>query len=552
MHEGSNARAWIHLEVAEDVSGGRRDVRFLTGAARPTILAPDSEEYAEAVAAGAQVFEPLHPFALSPAHNQISFYTWGAREWQLARGATSATLRDDGPTDTDPVSLARRALRSLAIGDVLIFEEVKGAATGDPADADPGHRHAVRLTSVTRSIDPLAGAPAGLPRGVPVVEIAWGPADALPFPLTVAARLHGGNVEDVSVARGNVVLADHGRTAPAAPLPPVPDRGRFEPTVQPGALTYAVPYDHGRAITQPAAVTIAQNPRAAAPTIVLTEGDGARWTAQPDLLSSDRFARDFVVEMDDDGRALLRFGDGVQGRRPLPGLSLMATYRLGNGPTGNVGAGTIRRAATALPGIVAVSNPLPAAGGAAPEPTEQVRLDAPRAFHTQERGATADDYAAAARRHPLVAQAAAVLRWTGSWYTAFIAVTRRDRRPVDATLRDELRVFLEPFRLAGSDLEIEGAHFVPLDIALTIQAAPHAFGDAVELQLRAAFSDLDLGGGRRGFFHPRALLVRPAGLPLAGGRGGLAGAGRRASRPGRARDPLSALGTTVSGRAPTG
>ena len=35
---------------------------------------------------------------------------------------------------------------NLAINDVLIFEEVIGPNTGNPADADPLHRQAVRLT----------------------------------------------------------------------------------------------------------------------------------------------------------------------------------------------------------------------------------------------------------------------------------------------------------------------------------------------------------------------------------------------------------------------
>ena len=62
----------------------------------------------------------------------------------------------------------------LKIDDVLIFEEVLGPKTGQKADADPKRRHAVQLTSVRPIIDPV--------NGVPVVEIEWAVADALPFP----------------------------------------------------------------------------------------------------------------------------------------------------------------------------------------------------------------------------------------------------------------------------------------------------------------------------------------------------------------------------------
>ena len=36
------------------------------------------------------------------------------------------------------------------MGDVLILEEVRGPHTGQPEDADPSHRHAVRLTPAGR------------------------------------------------------------------------------------------------------------------------------------------------------------------------------------------------------------------------------------------------------------------------------------------------------------------------------------------------------------------------------------------------------------------
>src|SRR6202012_5418702 len=110
------------------------------------------------------------------------FYSWGNHSCCLGKGATSATLIDTWveppPTPpTDPTRPAAPALEapkapatktrtwSLSVGDVLIFEEVTGPKTGDPADADPRHRQAVRLTSVTQAVDPL--------NDQPVVEIAW-------------------------------------------------------------------------------------------------------------------------------------------------------------------------------------------------------------------------------------------------------------------------------------------------------------------------------------------------------------------------------------------
>ena len=61
-----------------------------------------------------------------------------------------------------------------------------------------------------------------------------------------------------------------------------------------------------------------QDPRSVAPDIVLI-GDGETWLPRRDLLASDRFAPEFVVEMEEDGRAQLRFGDDVLGRAPAAG-----------------------------------------------------------------------------------------------------------------------------------------------------------------------------------------------------------------------------------------
>jgi hypothetical protein len=89
---------------------------------------------------------------------------------------------------------------------LLVLEEVKGPRTGTPGDADPAHRQAVRLTSVTPGVDRI--------EDQPVLEVTWAAEDALRFPLCLTTR--GGRdcapVEDVSLARGNVVLVDHGRT----------------------------------------------------------------------------------------------------------------------------------------------------------------------------------------------------------------------------------------------------------------------------------------------------------------------------------------------------
>ena len=482
VHDGANARAWLAFETEADRGGALQPA---VPAGTPVAVASDPARPHDA----ALVFETMHDLQhLTVGRNAIAFYTWGDDGCCLPAGATRATL------------LGAAGALGLARGDVLMFEEVLGGASGLPEDADRTHRHAVRLAEdPVGSIDPLTGKD--------VTDIRWHDDDALPFPLCLAEFDDGaGGTVQAAVARGNVALADHGRTsASASPgdefVPPlVPAEGSYRPVLIRTDLTQAAPYDHEAARKGSARATTGIDVRGALPAIRL-RGDGETWVPRRDLLGSDRFAADFVVETEDDGRAHLRFGDDVLGRSPSAGTAFIARYRLGGGAAGNVGAEALSRLQDPIPGVK-VRNPLPAEGGRDPEPIRHVKLDAPQAFRTQERAVTPADYAAAAQRHPEVARTAATRRWTGSWYTMFVTVDRRGGRAVDELFEDELRRFLEPFRMAGYDLEIDAPRYVSLELALTVCVQAHHDKAAVELALLEAFSAHALPDGRLGFFHP--------------------------------------------------
>ena len=281
----------------------------------------------------------------------------------------------------------------------------------------------------------------------------------------------------------------------------MPFTGKYRPRLSRTDITQHVLYNHQSAIKAPAATQLSQDPRAALPDIRLFRGSET-WLPQRDLLGSDRFATEFVVEVEDDGTAFLRFGDDIHGRIPAGGTRLQAIYRIGSGSAGNIGADTLYHIVSPDSRISAVRNPLPAVGGTEAEPTDQVRLFAPQAFRTQERAVTAEDYALRAQQHPDVQKAVATLRWTGSWKTVFITVDRKGGRPVSPEFESELRVYLERYRLAGHDLEIDTPHYVPLDIAMLVCLKAGYTRSAVKQALLEAFGNADLPGGQRGFFHP--------------------------------------------------
>ncbi|NLU71900.1 putative baseplate assembly protein [Streptomyces sp. HNM0575] len=241
------------------------------------------------------------------------------------------------------------------------------------------------------------------------------------------------------------------------------------------------------------------------------------WRPRRDLLESGPYDRHFTGELEDDGRLALRFGDGLYGAVPEPGSRLALHYRVGGGPAGNVGAEAIGHlvlgrdpdvvdAAEAQP-VAGVRNPLPATGGTAPEPVDQVRQLAPLSLKRERlRAVTAEDYAHLAAQVPGVQRAAAEIRWTGSVSEAHVAVDGCGSAEPAAGLLAAVEQALEGFRRIGHDLVVRPAQSVPLDIAVTVCAAPgHQHGQILD-ELYRVLGPRRLPGGRGlGFFHPDAL-----------------------------------------------
>lgn len=230
------------------------------------------------------------------------------------------------------------------------------------------------------------------------------------------------------------------------------------------------------------------------------------WIPRRDLLDSGPKKFHFVVEMDNDGFAHLRFGDGVCGRAPEAGEAFIATYWIGNGPAGNIGAETISKVVSGMVSgglLLTPRNPISASGGTTPESIEEVKLFAPGALQNRlQRAVTAADYARLAERNPRVQRAAAELVWTGARYEAHVAIDPLGTEQVDAKLLWQIHRDLLTYRRVGHDLVVVPAQYVPLDVAMTVDVAPDYFQAHVRKALLNVFSNRALPGGRKGFFHP--------------------------------------------------
>ena len=482
VDDGANATAWVHVQVTPN---GTLDGQVLpagslvlTGAGGGRAGVPPAELAAE-LRAGAIVFETTAPISLSSRHNRIRIHTWSDTDCTLLEGSTS-------------VDLVRPPGLVLAEGDLLLVEEERSPLTGSTADADPSRRHLVRLTGVRARTDPVTG--------TPLLTVSWRADQALPFDLTLSSRVVGGGPPaETAVARGNIGPADHGRTVllPDALVVPAETDRPYRPRFDLDDL----------AVVQAGDSTL--------PALALDDGSGL-WEWQPavDLLSSAADDPAFVVEFEYGHRPVVRFGDGRRGRRPTPGMSFDVRARLGTGPAGNVGADALSRLVTVDPDAMRmVRNPLPASGGRSPEPRDRIVASAPTAFRTQQRAVTVADWVEVAERHPEVQRAAARLRWTGSWWTVFVAIDRVGGGSVlaDDELVAELRGHLDRFRMAGVDLELMDPVFVPLELVVDIAVEPDRYRSDVARAVREALSPGPHPSGSTGLFHPDRLTF---GQPL--------------------------------------
>jgi Baseplate J-like protein len=537
ISDGSNARTWVHIRVTTDIKKGLNNKPVLeqgTSLAtlipgQGTVLADDDRILDKAEF----VFETMQPMdELYKKHNEMNFYTWDDGRCCLPKGATRATLSGHYP--------------DLKVGDVLIFEEVIGPNTGNVADADPEQRHPVRLTHVRAWNEddlPLTDVLHDDDNEGPkeITEIAWWEEDALPFAFCVSTRTK----ENISVARGNIVSADHGRGVseghnvgqssddvkrnekkwtvpepvlnwsrenkgnPCEETKPKFIPARFRPFLDNKPLTQAASYDHPTQeppydhLTS-ARIFLQPDLRKVAPAIVLESGPQEHifWKPKRDLINSDDLASEFVVETESDGTSFLRFGDDDRGLRPNSGTQFVAKYRVGNGTSGNIGADTLKHIQTGINGIEEIRNPLPAQKGTDPESIQDVRNRAPQAFRTQERAVTPKDYEDKTNGFGDVQRTAATFRWTGSWHTVFLTIDRENGLPVDEGFEKNVRTYVERFRMAGYDLEVNAPMHVPLEIEMMVCVKPDYFRSHVKAALMKVFSNRSLPDGRLGVFHP--------------------------------------------------
>lgn len=526
VHDGAAARAWLEVTVRDGESG------TLPAGMRVWAGSDAGERIVFEVGRGLRETAAGVGYDVDAARNVLEPHVWDAPP----EGAPGAGRPVPGPGYT--TCLPPGATELYLKGDhtaVLPLDDTTGSEPGrwvllrtDPDDPSvPARRWPVRVIEVEAIEDPLVADPV---HGHAITRIRWEAAQALPFPLELRWL----------TARGNLVPCTAGETlatafvvgADPAMLPvPEPARAGLARTVEREGPNGSTLHLHSLPGTDTGHLAfLGETPERALPEILLHElrWDGGAWVVEAEwtwrrslvgTASSLPHERHFALEDGTWRRVVgyrrpgeevvhvdyatgegktIRFGDGEFGLAPAAGTVFRATYRVGGGRRGNVAADAIRHLdAAAAPFVKSVTNPLPASGGADPEPLSDVKALAPEAFRAAAyRAVRPEDYSEAAERLPWVQRAGTRFRWTGSWLTAFTTPDPEGAVTLDPERRVELERLVDRVRQAGREAHVLDPVFADLDLEITVCVAPAAYRGEVKEAVLAALS------ARGGFFDP--------------------------------------------------
>lgn len=241
--------------------------------------------------------------------------------------------------------------------------------------------------------------------------------------------------------------------------------------------------------------------------VYVDEGDTPQpWTFFDHLTDAAPTDPAFTTFTDDNNIVNVVFGDGTNGRIPNPQAIISATYRVGGGQVGNVGAHAIIQILAVQPNIISVDNPNPAVGGADAESVDHIRAQAPKSLTAINRAVTLGDYAALALKVPSVAKAKATasiftnitlyIHPAGGYLPATNLGTIVTAMAPMLTNPPNNNGYLDDKKMIGATVTVlppqyaGSTGYLPVHIAMTVTVLPQYSRDVVQQVILAAINNL--------------------------------------------------------------
>lgn len=204
--------------------------------------------------------------------------------------------------------------------------------------------------------------------------------------------------------------------------------------------------------------------------IEVDEGSGFQpWNSKENFLNSNNASKDYTIDIQADDTTTIKFGDGKQGKIPIPGVdNIRAIYKVGADLDGNVGARTITVNKAGISFVNRVFNPRQALGfsvkeGSTEADLARLKIEGPATLRTRERAITTDDFEFLAERFvdsngsDLVGRALAIEETFGV-KTVEVVVVGQGGGLLTEAQRDELKDFFNGNKTLNIDPVILANH----------------------------------------------------------------------------------------------
>jgi hypothetical protein len=487
IHQGNQASTWLALDVNQAVTIPKVKNQPFEAWTGNVIDDPLSV-----------VFITKEDQDLHPALSKMRLYTWDYTIPTLKAGDTSAYLSFDNAADATTVC---NWINEEKIKHILI-QEWLNPDTGEASGRDPKQRQLLKLLDEGKGAQVV---PDPMHPDAQIVQVFWEEKDKLQSNYCFTVNCSSNKVPDVSLFHGNLLQVFQG--APQTSIFVNKDQSLVDPNhfhyeqtelgticiLPAGPLAY-MPTQPGGDVPPKSTLEVA----------VQSEGATNYWKEVPNLIHSKEDDTHFVVETDENGWSVIRFGNGINGM-PLPGDAIVTCiYQIGRGPDGNIGADKLKNFDNkTYQEISSCWNPFDVTSGQDQEPVEQIIRRVPEAYRLKQlRAVTLKDYVNMVEQIPGVAQAAARYAWTGSWRTVQIAVNPLGTCTLDDNLKGAVVGYLDAVKLIGEDYEIRPPEYVPLEIHVVFCVHPDYWPKDVKAMVEQEFSNGYTADGRMGFFHP--------------------------------------------------
>lgn len=226
------------------------------------------------------------------------------------------------------------------------------------------------------------------------------------------------------------------------------------------------------------------------------------WSQLNSLTSASSSDLTWAETVDASGVVTINFGDNVNGAIPADGLNIYANYRVGGGAIGNLSANQIVDIAAPITGAAIIGSSA-TIGGTDAEGIDQIRTNAPRAFTTQQRAVTLEDYGNLALAIPAVSQAKAV---AFNLSNVYVYITGTGNTTPTNALLDEVNDYVQARAMAGVTVTTFPAQNIGVDIGspgspviigFNIRYSPSSIQTQATQALQKLFSPSNVVMGQR-------------------------------------------------------